>query len=127
MKLTKKPTKNLFLLLTLLVASATHAQKLLVPVPLAPPLATPVAPATANPLGVPLSNPVTEPERWTKEDLTLDEQYSTAKKEAQAALHEAKIECQTQASVDQMMCLSQAKNEYDREMAAINKRFGLPE
>jgi tRNA1(Val) A37 N6-methylase TrmN6 len=70
---------------------------------------------------------VPEPERWTKEDLTLDEQYSTAKKEAQAALHEAKIECQAQASFDQITCLSQAKNEYDREMAAINKRFGLPE
>lgn len=122
-----KPVKNLFLLLTILVCTATHAQQLLVPVPLPPPLAAPVAPVTANPLAAPSSNPPDEPERWTKEDLTLDEQYSTAKKEAQAALHEAKIECKMQATVDQILCLSQAKNEYDREMAAINKRFGLPE
>lgn len=122
-----KHTKILFQLLTILICTATHAQKLLVPVPLAPPLTIPVAPTTAHPLTAPSSSPESEPERWTKEDLTLDEQYSTAKKEAQAALHEAKIECQTQATVDQIMCLSQAKNEYEREMAAINKRFGLPE
>ena len=68
-----------------------------------------------------------EPERWTKEDLTLDEQYSTAKKEAQAAFHEAKVECQALYSSEQALCLIQAKSELDREMAAINKRFGLPQ
>ena len=103
-----------------LITSNTFAQKLLIPVPLAPP------PTSMGDQGLtPQTTP--EPERWTKEDLTLDEQYSTAKKEAQAAFHEAKVECQALYSSEQALCLIQAKSELDREMAAINKRFGLPQ
>ena len=111
--------KMLLMVSVCFITSNTFAQKLLIPVPLAPP------PTSVNEQGMtPLSTP--EPERWTKEDLTLDEQYSTAKKEAQAAFYEAKVECQTLYSPDQSICLIMAKSELDREMAAINKRFGLP-
>lgn len=112
-------TKQLLLASALLFASSIQAQQLLIPVPLAPPVPT-------NSHGL-TTEIAPEPERWTKEDLTLDEQYSTATKEAQAAFHEAKIECQTLYSVEQSNCLIQAKSELDREMAAIKKRFGLPE
>ena len=111
---------NKLLLTACLISSSTHAQKLLIPVPLAPP------PSLTSSQGL-ATEPTPEPERWTKEDLTLDEQYSTAKKEAQAAFHEAKVECQTLHSSEQSSCLILAKRELDREMSAINKRFGLPE
>jgi len=113
-------TKVLLLASALLLTSSIQAQQLLIPVPLAPP------PTSTITQGL-TAEPAPEPERWTKEDLTLDEQYSTATKEAQAAFHEAKIECQTLYSVEQTNCLIQAKSELDREMAAIKKRFGLPE
>jgi len=115
-----KHIQLVFLSLAIVACAGAQAQKLLIPVPLAPP------PAVNS---VPPSNTLTapEPERWTKEDLTLDEQYSTAKKEAQAAFHEAKIECQALVSLDQSLCLMQAKKQYDSEIAAIQKRFGLPE
>ena len=93
--------------------SDAYAQKLLIPVPLPEPSAAAI--------------PAPEPERWTKEDLTWEEQYSTAKKETLAAYHEAKLECQTLAQPEQSFCLIQAKNVMDKEMAAINKRFGMPE
>ena len=104
----------------LLVLSSAQAQKLLIPVPLAPP------PAAGSISHSPVAPPP-EPERWTKEDLTLDEQYSTAKKESQAAFHLAKTECQLLSAYEQSACLNQAKTEMDKEMAAINKRFGIPE
>ena len=108
------------LTVALLVSGNAQAQKLLIPVPLAPPPA-----AGSNSLS-PVT-PAPEPERWTKEDLTLDEQYSTAKKESQAAFHQAKAECQLLSASEQSACLNQAKTEMDKEMTAINKRFGMPE
>lgn len=97
-----------------------HAQRLLVPVPLPPP-------GSAQGSSITVPPDASEPERWTKEDLTLDEQYSTAKKEAQAAHQLAKEECLLLSKSEQPVCLLQAKNQMEKEMAAINKRFGLPE
>jgi len=116
-----KRIKRLTLLTAaLLMVGSAHAQKLLIPVPLAPP------PAAGSISAMPAA-PMPEPERWTKEDLTLDEQYSTAKKETQAAFHEAKIECQRLSVPEQASCLAQARTQMDKEMAAINKRFGIPD
>lgn len=95
--------------------SFAYAQTLLIPVPLAEPS------ASSNITQTP------EPERWTKEDLTWEEQYSTAKKETLAAYQEAKSECQILSQPEQSFCLIQAKNVMDKEMVAINKRFGKPE
>lgn len=113
-------TKLCIMTVALLLSSGIQAQKLLVPVPLAPPDVQPSSQGLKT-------EATAEPERWTKEDLTLDEQYSTAKKEAQAAFHEAKNECLSGNPTVRTDCLIQAKSELDREMAAINKRFGLPE
>ena len=112
--------KLIFWFAALLISSSVQAQKLLIPVPLGPPA------TVTNNSGL-TAETTPEPERWTKEDLTLDEQYSTATKEAQAAFHEAKIECRTLSSPEQATCLILAKNEFDREMASIKKRFGLPD
>ncbi len=112
--------RAIFLAAALLVAWSSQAQTLLIPVPLAPP------PAAGSISATPAA-PVPEPERWTKEDLTHDEQYSTAKKETQAAFHQAKAECQLLTVSEQSNCLTQAKNEMDKEMTAINRRFGIPD
>lgn len=89
-----------------------------VPVPLAPP---------------PNSQSLTEvqkrdhdPERWTQEDITLDEQFATAKKEAMAAYQIAIDECKHKQVGDTAQCLLQARHEMEADMARIKAQFGIP-
>lgn len=109
-----------FVAFSLLVCAPVIAQKLLIPVP----LGEPAPPGTVQRSEL---VPTPEPERWTKEDLTWEEQYSTAKKEALAAHQIAKSECLSLSQPEQSFCLIQAKSVMDKEMSDINKRFGIPE
>lgn len=118
-----KLTSTYILVASILLMTGAQAQQLLIPVPLAPPRSAESVPGTG------VTSPslqMIEPERWTKEDLTHEEQYSTATKETLAAFHQAKLECQQLSPLDQTICLMQAKSIMDQEMAAINLRFGLP-
>lgn len=103
-------------------ACASQAQqRLLIPVPLAPP-PTSAELAAEYPS---VQQPEPEPERWTKEDLTLDEQFSTAKKEAMAAYQIALDQCKLELIELQPACIAQAKGEMETEMSLIKARFGI--
>ena len=101
------------------MASASHAQKLSIPIPLAPPPAN-----TAVELSPVIPEPP-EPERWTKEDVTLDEQFSTAKKETMAAYQIAVDACKLENVTEQPQCLALAKSGMEKEMSLIKARFGI--
>jgi hypothetical protein len=123
----KQALKHLSLFLLVAGAFAvtgSSAQKLLIPVPLAPP------PANASPYGaVPPALLVApeppEPERWTKEDVTLEEQFSTLKKETMAAYQIEIDACKLENVMDQPQCLAQAKSGMEKEMSLIKARFGM--
>ncbi len=116
-----------YLRLFLLIAGAIGAcpsqaqQRLLIPVPLAPPPTSAVLNAERS--SVPQQEP--DPERWTKEDLTLDEQFSTAKKETMAAYQIALDQCKLELVEAQPACIAQAKSEMEKEMSLIKTRFGI--
>lgn len=103
------------------MVSASQAQTLLIPVPLAPPPAS----AALTTAGQAALQESPEPERWTKEDLTLDEQYSTARKEAMAAYQIAVDDCKLGDVSAQPDCLAKAKRDMETDMALIKARFGI--
>lgn len=73
------------------------------------------------------SKPATpEPDRWTTEDITLDEQFATAKKETMAAYQIAIDECKHMPAERVASCTSQARHEMESEMARIKAQFGMP-
>ena len=102
-----------------LTASASHAQNLSIPIPLAPP------PANSAVQLAPVIPEPPEPERWTKEDVTHEEQFSTAKKETMAAYQIALDACRLENAMDQPQCLAQAKSGMEKEMSLIKARFGI--
>ena len=72
--------------------------------------------------------PIPEPERWTQEDVTLEQQFETARKETIAAHQEAVNVCKTLYASEQAECLLQAKTELESELAKLKAkaRFGIP-
>jgi len=110
-----------FFLATSLVVTGASAQKLLIPVPLAPP----PTPGDASLAPTFSFQDAPDPERWTTDDVTLDEQFSTAKKETMAAYQIALDTCKLEHASDQPACIAQAKAEMEKEMSLIKARFGI--
>jgi hypothetical protein len=65
-----------------------------------------------------------EPARWTQEDITVAQKYSTATKESSAALYEAMKICENLDPSQRSHCISQARSIYQVEMSEIRARFG---
>ena len=102
-----------------LAAGTTYSQQTLsVPVPLAP-LQSGQAITETRPESH-------EPERWTTEDITLDEQFATAKKEAMAAYQIALDECKHSHTTDLTGCQNQARRDMEADMSRIKAQFGMP-
>ena len=71
--------------------------------------------------------PEPEPERWTQEDVTLEQRFETARKESVAAHHEALNACKAVHPSEQADCIQQAKAQLDLELAQLKAkaRFGM--
>jgi hypothetical protein len=102
--------QGLLLCLTLCSLAGVHAQSAL---PLPPP---PV-----------IHWPEPEPERWTQEDLTLEQRFDTARKETLAAHQEALNECKELPVLARADCTTQAKAQLELELAQLKAkaRFGM--
>ena len=102
--------QGLLLCLTLFSLAGVHAQSSL---PLPPP---PV-----------IHWPEPEPERWTQEDVTLEQRFDTARKEALAAHQEALNECKELPALERADCTNQAKAQLELELAQLKAkaRFGM--
>ncbi|MCM0036058.1 MAG: hypothetical protein NBV66_09745 [Burkholderiaceae bacterium] len=66
-----------------------------------------------------------DPARWTQEDVTQEQKFDTARKEAVAAQQIALDYCKTLAISDQALCLAQSKLAFEKEMADIKTTFGI--
>lgn len=64
-----------------------------------------------------------EPARWTQEDITRQQQYSTATKESIAAQQESIKNCQFLDPTQRPACIALARTTYNEEMALIRARF----
>lgn len=64
-----------------------------------------------------------EPARWTQEDVTLEQKYSTATKESIAAQHESIKNCEILDPAQRTACVALARKTYSEEMAMIRSRF----
>jgi hypothetical protein len=64
-----------------------------------------------------------EPARWTQEDVTEQQKYSTATKESIAAQQESIQNCQILDPTLRPACIALARKTYSEEMAAIRARF----
>jgi hypothetical protein len=71
--------------------------------------------------------PEPEPERWTQEDVTLEQRFETARKETLAAHHEAMNACKELLASEQAACTAQAKAQVELELAQLKakERFGM--
>jgi hypothetical protein len=71
--------------------------------------------------------PAPEPERWTQEDVTLEQRFDTARKETLAAHQEALNECKELPVSERAACTSQAKAQLELELAQLKAkaRFGM--
>jgi hypothetical protein len=103
-------SQGLLLCLALLSASCAQAQSAL---PLPPPPE--------------IRWPEPEPERWTQEDVTLEQRFDTARKETMAAHQEALNACKAVQPSEQAECASQAKAQLELELAQLKAkaRFGM--
>jgi hypothetical protein len=88
-----------------------------------------VSAQTAQPLPEPptIHWPEPEPERWTQEDLTLEQRFETARKETLAAYQEAMNTCKAMHPTEQADCTSEAKAQLELELAQLKAkaRFGF--
>ena len=66
-----------------------------------------------------------EPARWTQEDVTQEQKFDTARKEAVAAQQIALDFCKSQPVSDQTLCLAQTRLAFEKEMADIKTTFGI--
>lgn len=66
---------------------------------------------------------VPEPARWTQEDVTPEQKYSTATKESIAAQHESVKNCEMLDPAQRPACVALARKTYSEEMALIRTRF----
>jgi len=103
-------SQGLLLCLALLSASCVQAQTAL---PLPPPPE--------------IRWPEPEPERWTQEDVTLEQRFDTARKETLAAHQEELNACKDLPQTEQVACMSQAKAQLELELAQLKAkaRFGM--
>lgn len=62
-----------------------------------------------------------EPIRWTQEDITVNQKYSTIKKEMEAAKFMALSECKVVAPAQRNSCVAQANRIYAEDMASAQK------
>ena len=71
--------------------------------------------------------PEPEPERWTQEDVTLEQRFNTARKETLAAHQEAMNACKDLQPAERTDCASQAKALLELELAQLKAkaRFGM--
>jgi len=71
--------------------------------------------------------PEPEPERWTQEDVTLEQRFETARKETLAAYQEAVNACKDFHTSEQADCTRQAKAQFELELAQLKAkaRFGM--
>jgi hypothetical protein len=67
--------------------------------------------------------PASDPPRWYQEDLTPAGRLATLKKEAGAALQEAKAECRRAPANQRSECLRQAHAAYAHDMAFANQQI----
>ena len=67
------------------------------------------------------SAPSRDPVRWTTEDVTAQARYTTARKEAGAALQEATAECGRIYGPDRAGCLKDARERFDQDLAAAKQ------
>ena len=64
-----------------------------------------------------------EPARWTQEDVTIQQQYSTALKEATNAQQQSIDECRKLNMSQISDCVANARLAYNQDMAAIRLKF----
>jgi len=71
--------------------------------------------------------PEPEPERWTQEDVTLEQRFDTARKETLAAHQEAMNACKEVPPAERTECTTQAKAQLELELAQLKAkaRFGM--
>lgn len=89
----------------------SHAQRV-IPLPPPPPIIWP-------------DERSADPARWTQEDVTQEQKFDTARKEAVAAQQIALDHCKSLPTSDQALCLAQSKLEFEKEMAEIKTKFGI--
>lgn len=65
-----------------------------------------------------------EPARWTQEDMTIEQQYATARKELAAAYQIALTECNAFTGQVRLECIAQAKSDFERELSLLGFRLG---
>ncbi len=68
--------------------------------------------------------PAKDPPQWHTEDTTPQMRYQTSKKEAGAALEEARKECRTLRGSEAAACNREARNNYEKDMAEARKQLG---
>ena len=66
-----------------------------------------------------------DPARWMQEDITQEQKFDTARKEAIAAQKIALEYCKSLIISDQALCLAQSRLEFEKEMADIRATFGI--
>lgn len=66
-----------------------------------------------------------EPARWTQEDVTKEQKISTARKEAVAAQQSSIDACKLIGGSMYQACVTEARVNYQKDIAEMNKRFGL--
>ena len=66
-----------------------------------------------------------DPQRWYQEDMTPRARFQTLKKEAGAALQEAKIECKSAARAARAACMQEARSVFEQDMAAARQQTGV--
>jgi hypothetical protein len=74
---------------------------------------------------VPKSTYMSEPTRWTQPDVTRDQKYNTARKEAVNSQQQFLDECKSGPAAQYATCTAEVRMNYQNEMAEINKRFGM--
>ena len=102
---------GLMLLAGVLAGRDSHAQRV-IPLPPPPPIIWP-------------DERSADPARWTQEDVTQEQKFETARKEAVAAQQIALDHCKSLPTSDQALCLAQSKLEFEKEMAEIKTKFGI--
>ncbi len=79
------------------------------------------APLGAQPL--PVNAMTAEPARWTQEDVTSQQKFSTANKEAVAAQQQSLDACNAMVVSQRQTCVAQARMRYSEDMAALHSAF----
>ena len=89
----------------------SHAQRV-IPLPPPPPIIWP-------------DERSVDPARWTQEDVTQEQKFDTARKEAVAAQQIALDHCKSLPISDQALCLAQSRLEFEKEMSDLKTTFGI--